>query len=656
MSSPSASHDRVIGGRYRVVRVIGEGGMGTVLQAWDTVLRRDVALKMLHGAYVRDTEFVERFAQEAQAIARVRHPGVIQVYDFQAAAGDDPAFLVMEYVDGDPLSDVLSRERAMSWPRAARLGAAVCDALAAAHAAGVVHRDIKPSNILIQPDGVVRVADFGIARVSGGAQTRTGIRMGTPPYMAPEVCRGRRATAAADIYGLTAVLYECVCGRPPFLSEDSDSSAVLIMHITLPVPDPRGFAPDLGDAGRAVLLRGLEKEPDHRFAGAAQLAAALRSTLAPDPGRRPDAPTAPEVHLPPAADPDRTVAVTRPTVSADAATRPRPPRRAAPPAPEGAPVAPPRSGRTVAAAAVAVLALAGGGAGVLAGRGGGEKAAATVTARATALPAGTARIPTDWNAGAARPETASLGLTGARTYLASPAAGEAGVTIGTSRATGLAMLDRRFISSLAAPLPAAKAITATTGGRSLHYDALTPRAHPDRRIGVHLTPTTRGVVTVVCFAPAERYADHAPACARIAASLRVAGTAFPLAPDPAYGARLDRAVRTLDARRATALGALAAATSRAGQASASRAAATAYANAAAALANDAVSPQVADRHAALRAAMLRARDAYGGLGQAADAGDAAAWTRARTSARSTDAAVGASVKAFVAAGYALRGS
>ena len=262
--------------RYRLDSRIATGGMGEVWRATDTVLDRPVAVKLLKQEHADDPVFRTRFETEAQHAAGLHHPGVAQVFDFGSGEPDGgeqhAPFLVMEYVDGRPLSAMLRPGQPMEPSAAAHLVAATADALGAAHAQGIVHRDVKPGNILVTDDRQVKITDFGIARAADSvALTRTGEVLGTPQYISPEQAEGRPATPASDVYALGAVAYECLVGQRPFQADSPVATA--IAHLRQPVPElPSTVPPGLA----SVVRRALAKAPEDRYADGAECAAAVR--------------------------------------------------------------------------------------------------------------------------------------------------------------------------------------------------------------------------------------------------------------------------------------------------------------------------------------------------------------------------------------------
>lgn len=263
----------VLADRYRLDDRIATGGMGEVWRAFDLVLGRPVAVKLLRDDYAQHPETLERFRAEARHTAAVSHPGIAQMYDYGEPCPGQPPFLVMELVDGVPLTELLARGP-LDPARVMDLVAQAAAGLSAAHAVGLVHRDIKPGNLLVSPDGTVKITDFGIAYAAGSAPlTRTGALIGTPAYLAPERVTGASAGPASDLYSLGIVAYECLTGAQPFtgtpmevaLSHQYQSLPPLPPAVPLPVAalvaeltarDPAGRPADAGEvAARAVRLR-----------------------------------------------------------------------------------------------------------------------------------------------------------------------------------------------------------------------------------------------------------------------------------------------------------------------------------------------------------------------------------------------------------------
>jgi serine/threonine protein kinase/tetratricopeptide (TPR) repeat protein len=255
---------RVIDNRYRVLRKIGEGGMGTVYAGEHVEIGKDVAIKILNPAYSTQQDLVERFRREARAASRIGHPNIIDVTDF-GSTEDGCAYFVMEHLDGIDLADVLSHERRLAPGRCCKIAIQICRALSAAHAAGVIHRDLKPENIfLVARDGqadFVKVLDFGIARSMGRARrlTNPGVAMGTPEYMAPEQAEGGAVDHRSDIFSVGALLYEMVTGSPPQRSRDKEL-----------IP-PRGIKADVPEELERIIVRALAPDPTLRYQSMAQL-------------------------------------------------------------------------------------------------------------------------------------------------------------------------------------------------------------------------------------------------------------------------------------------------------------------------------------------------------------------------------------------------
>jgi serine/threonine protein kinase len=302
--------------RYRLESRIATGGMGEVWRATDTSLGRAVAVKVLKSEFADDPVFRSRFEVEARHAASLHHPGVASVYDVGESAllgaADGSAvsrpFLVMELVDGQPLSALLRGGQPLDPDAVRDLMAQAADAIGAAHRAGIVHRDVKPANLLVTPDRRVKITDFGIARASDGlGLTGTGQVMGTPQYLSPEQARGGTATPASDVYSLGVVAFECLAGHRPF---DSDSPvATALAHLNDPVPDlPPGIPADLA----AVVRRAMSKDAAQRYADGDAFAVALRDPAAAVAAHVPATPSAETTQvLPPV--PPRTAPVPAPT-------------------------------------------------------------------------------------------------------------------------------------------------------------------------------------------------------------------------------------------------------------------------------------------------------------------------------------------------------
>lgn len=263
---------QVYSNRYEVVRGIARGGMSEVYLARDRHLDRPVALKVLTSALSRDPSFVERFRREAQAAANLSHPNIVAVYDWGQEEGT--YFIVMEFIDGHSLRDVLRAQATIEASRAAGIGAEVANGLSFAHKAGVVHRDVKPGNVLIESSGQVKVTDFGVARADASeALTQTGSVMGTATYFSPEQAQGLVVDGRSDVYSLGVVLYEMVCGTPPFAGENPVS--VAYQHVREPVPSLRERRPDVPAGLEQIIMTSLEKDPNRRYQSADDLRADL---------------------------------------------------------------------------------------------------------------------------------------------------------------------------------------------------------------------------------------------------------------------------------------------------------------------------------------------------------------------------------------------
>jgi eukaryotic-like serine/threonine-protein kinase len=280
----------VFSGRYALQRKLARGGMADVYLAEDTLLNRPVAVKVLFPEYARDDTFVERFRREAQAAARLTHGNIVAIYDWGAEY--DTYFIVMEYVEGASLSEVIRRDGPLDARQAAEITARVAAALDFAHRNGVVHRDVKPGNIMISEVGEVKVADFGIAQALTGPEraslTQTGAVMGTATYFSPEQAQGRPVDPRSDLYSLGCVLFEMLTGRPPY--QGDSPVAIAYKHVQEPAPSLAGVTPAVPRQLAAIDQVLLRKLPEERYATAGDLQRDLQRFLA---GQQVAATTAP---------------------------------------------------------------------------------------------------------------------------------------------------------------------------------------------------------------------------------------------------------------------------------------------------------------------------------------------------------------------------
>ncbi len=278
MSTSSALPERI--GRYPVTRLLGTGAMGHIYLARDTELERDVAIKIVRlppGSSGEHEAFLVRFRNEARAVARLRHRSIVAVYDV-GQDGEVGPYLVLEYIEGANLKEILRARGPLTPEQVLALAEQVGEALDAAHAQGIIHRDIKPDNLLVGEDGLVRLADFGVARMPDAALTGEGQFLGTPCYGAPETLRGGEAGPFSDQFSFAAVLYEAATGARAFPGSDAVAVAHQVIHDEPLAPSKAAVAGALvPPAVDAVLLRGLSKRPEQRFDDIASLVEALRA-------------------------------------------------------------------------------------------------------------------------------------------------------------------------------------------------------------------------------------------------------------------------------------------------------------------------------------------------------------------------------------------
>ena len=261
--------DRVLNDRYELRQHAARGGMADVYHGWDQRLRREVAVKVLRPELSADDEYVDRFRDEARTAARLTHPNIVSVYDTGTDQGD--AYMVMEWVDGPTLTQVISADAPLPIDRACRIGADIAAGLQYAHENGITNRDVKSSNVLLSPTGHAKVTDFGIAKVSDRSTVETlpGVVLGTPAYLSPEQLTGRPADARSDVYGLGAVLYEMVTGHQPFIGDTPAEVAGNALHSR--PPRPSSINPNVPESYEAILSKALARDPDERYQSAGEL-------------------------------------------------------------------------------------------------------------------------------------------------------------------------------------------------------------------------------------------------------------------------------------------------------------------------------------------------------------------------------------------------
>ena len=269
-----------VGDRYQIEEIIGSGGMSTVFKATDPNLKRVVAVKMIHPHMSMDEDFIRRFEEEAKGVAQLRHPHIVQVYDFDH--DEDAYYMILEFVPGESLAEYLARleksDRQMSNQEVVKYGSQICQAVDYAHQRGLIHRDLKPANVMLNVYGEAILMDFGIAKIVGGTRhTATGAVIGTAMYMSPEQIKGMEIDHRTDIYSLGVMLFEMVSGKPPFQADSA--MTLMMMHVNDPVPNLSQLRPDVPRGLVDVIEKALSKDRNDRYQSAAEMASALESAL-----------------------------------------------------------------------------------------------------------------------------------------------------------------------------------------------------------------------------------------------------------------------------------------------------------------------------------------------------------------------------------------
>ena len=626
-------------GGYRILDIVGIGGMAIVYRAEQLTLNRAVALKVLSPELSRDPVFQERFRREGKHVAALEHPNIIPIYD--AAESNGRLYLTMRLVDGETLAQRMA-DGGLSLDRTLAILTPIADALDAAHLASVIHRDVKPQNILLTARDHPFLADFGVAKSSSGqGLTASGSFLGSVSYASPEQIRGEPLTGASDVYSLTAVLYQCLSGEVPY-PRDTDAS-VMLAHLSAPPP----ALPEAAGPLRAVIARGMAKAPEERYptAGALLHAAAEALTALPDVSHTavPAFPAAPR----PAA----------PALVAGKPATPRPVSGAATvapqytaadilrPAPKATAAANKRAGRRrLAVAAGALVVAVGGAAAALLLGGSSQKAETAGTANAGPLQVASGRGWTAKPAGAVTFEGLQLDHALA---LVNPSAPEVGVRVGLLRNAGLQageLATSTLAGFSAAPKPEPTGIWAMPA-----YRYRGPMANGGST-QILVAPTTAGQLAVACHVDAPSPEALSACDAAIAgASLRTGRSVAP-GPDHALAPGLDSALKPVAARRTADAVAVAALPARAAAARA-----LARTDAAAADALTALHPRTWDADAVKLATAGLTAEArqLTALAAATTARDRARYLRATAAARTAGARLQHGLIALRRRGYAV---
>jgi serine/threonine protein kinase len=610
---------------YRVDGVLGEGGMAIVYRATQLSLNREVALKLLSTQFGEDESFRERFKREGQMQAALDHRHIVAVYE--AGESEQGLFLAMRLIPGPTLKELILGDQ-LDPRRTLRLLAQVAQALDTAHEAGLIHRDIKPQNILIDRDDHVYLADFGLTKSldEESSLTAPGQFLGTIDYSAPEQIQGEAATAATDIYALTAVLYECLTGQVPF--KENNEAAVLHAHIIKPPPKATDLRPELPAAIDEVVARGMAKDPTARPVSASELLREATRALA-------SVPTVVSQTEQTRATETLGAGLGQVTRAGGAVS----PTLPSAPSAETVASAPPDAKRRTSGAAIALVLALGVVAAVV-----GFAVGSSGSSKSTAKLVNTAsvghlqlRYPSGWQLGSS---AASVpGLSFGEPLAIAATNGQASVTAGEVRsATGPTLLPASFREKVEGQLPK---------GEAVKLGALEGYRYEGVRAGggaltLYTVPTTAGVATIACRGGEE--------CGPIAATLRLVGaTPEGLGPSAGYASRLTGVLGKLRVP----LGALNRASTQAGQASAAQRIAHAFSTAARELAQTPPPPAAGEAHPKILAAVRGLSTAYGRLASAARSNDSGAYARAKTDVATGSGALQDALRGLRTLGYTL---
>jgi serine/threonine protein kinase len=650
---------------YRVDGVVGEGGMAVVYRATQLSLDRVVALKVIAPELGDDPSFRARFKREGQLQAGLDHEHIVPVHE--AGESEHGLFLAMRLIAGPTLKDLILSGQ-LDPRRSLRLLAQVARALDTAHQAGLIHRDIKPQNILIGKDDHAYLADFGLTKALDDTArlTGTGQFLGTIDYVAPEQIQGEPPVAASDCYSLTAVLYECLTGRVPFVGQSE--AAVLHGHLVQPPPRVTDARPELPAAMDEVIAAGMAKDPAARPPSATELLRAAAKALA---SGSPNASSrAQPTKQSPQPDGDGGAQTTRVPGRGAAVGPSEPPalkvplgvtRSAEAPAEAPSSLTPDRDAPVAAAArpttsvgalagVVGVLAAIAVAAGFLIGHSGTKTASVRFTNSATVGHL-QLRYPSGWQLSSTLP--AVPGMSFGEPLMLGPTPSVAGLMAGeVANASGPTLLPASFRSLLGSALPAAEPVD-LSGIEAYRYEGLRVRGL-NGTLTIYAAPTSAGVATVACWDSTNEGRAFQVECAHVAATMHLAGVkSYPLGPDPGYAGLLSAAFTQLHAASSGPLAQLPAASSASAQAQAEQQLAAAFSRSSADLSGAAVSPMVREAHKTLVGVLRQLAEGYSHAAAAARSGNSGTYRSASREVGAGYTALTKALRDLRALGYTL---